>query len=71
MHLVIKNLFQFDETKIFIAGVAKLISDCCCAINFGPSWLLLNVDSPPQLVIRSIRTLLKRILGLKIFSIIV
>ena len=66
MHFVIKNVFQFNETKVLIAGIAKLIFDCCYPINFGFSWLL-NVDSPPQLVIRSMRTLLKQIIGLKFF----
>ena len=46
MHLVTKNLFQFD------------------VVNFGTSWLL-NVDTHPQLVIRSKRTLLKQIMWLK------
>ena len=66
MHLVIKNLFQFDETQALIAGVAKLIFDYCFSVNFGPSWLL-NVDSPLQVGVRSIRTHLKQITGLKIF----
>ena len=66
MDIVIKNLFQLDETKVLIAGVAKLIFDSCYSLNFGSSWLL-NVESPLKLVVRSIRTLLKQITGLKIF----
>ena len=66
MHLLIKRLFQFDETYVLIAWVAKLIFNYCYSVNFGPSWLL-HVDSPLQLVVRSIRTLLKQITGLKIF----
>ena len=54
MHLEIKNLFQFDETLALVAGVAKLIFDCCFELHFGTSWLLKS-DSPPQLVIRSIK----------------
>ena len=64
MHLVIKNLFQSDETQVLVARVAKLIFNCCYLVNFGPSWLS-NVDSPPQLVIRSTRALLIQIVGLK------
>ena len=68
MHLVIKNLFQFDETQVLIAGVAKLIFDYFYSVNFGPSWLP-NVDPPLQLVVRLmlVRTLLEQITGLKIF----
>ena len=40
MHLVIKNLFQFGETLVFIAGVAKMIFDCCYEVHFGANWLL-------------------------------
>ena len=66
MHFVIKNLFQFDETQVLIAGVAELTFDYCYSVNFGPNWLL-NVESPLQLVVRFIRTFLKQITGLKIF----
>ena len=60
----IKNLFQFDETQVLIASVVKLILYYFNSINFGPSWLL-SVDSPVQLVVRSIRTFLKQVTGLK------
>ena len=65
MHLAVKDLFQFDERLVLIAGVAKLIFDCCYVNHSRPSWLL-EFDSPPQLVIRSIKTLPK-IVGLNIF----
>ena len=66
MHLAIKNLFHFDETWVLIAGVAKLIFDCCYSVHFGLTWLL-KFDSPPQLVIRSIWTFQKQKIGLGIF----
>ena len=66
MHIVIKNLLQFDETQVLIAGVAKLIFDYCYSVNFGPGWLL-NVDSPLHLVFSSIGTLMKQRTGLKVF----
>ena len=56
MHLVFKNLFQFDEAWVLIAGVAKLIFDCCSEIHYVANWLL-QFDFLPQLVIRYIKTL--------------
>ena len=56
MHLEIKSLFQYDETQVLIAGVAKLIFEYCYEAHFGANWLL-KYDSPPQLVIRSIKKL--------------
>ena len=58
MHLAVKNLFQFDERYVLIAGVVKLIFDRCHLTHFLPNWLL-KFDSPPQLVIRSTKALLK------------
>ena len=61
MHLVIKNLFQCNETYVLNSGEAKLI---CYKVNLGLSWLL-KFKSPPslaialvnfKLVIRSIKT---------------
>ena len=66
MHLVIKNLFQHDETKVLIAGVAKLILYCCYEVHFRANWLL-KCDSPPQLVIGSIKTLPEQIMRLNNF----
>ena len=66
MHLVIKNLSQFDETEALTAGVAKLIFDCCDEVHIGVNWLL-KFDSPPKLVVRSIKTLPGQIMGLNIF----
>ena len=38
MYLAIKNLFQFDETQVLVAGVAKMIFDCCYEGYCGPSY---------------------------------
>ena len=66
MHLAIKKLFQPDERKVLIAGVAKLILDCCfedilVLVDFA-SFILL-----PNLFIRSIRTSPKQMIGVNIF----
>ena len=66
MHVAIKNMFQFDETVVLIAGVAKLIFHCCYQTHFGPTWLL-KFDSPSPLAIMSMRMLQKQIIGLNIF----
>ena len=42
-----------------------LIFDRCYEVHFGPNWLL-KFDSPPQLVIRSIDTTPKHLMGLNI-----
>ena len=65
MHLAIKNLFQSDEAQVLIAGIAELIFDLCYSVNFGLGWLL-NVDAPPSIRYRSIRTLQTEIIWLKI-----
>ena len=65
MHLAIKKHFQSDETQVLIAGIAKLIFGLCYSVNFGPGWLL-NVDAPPPIRYRSIRTLQTEIIWLKI-----
>ena len=40
MHLVIKNLFQYDETQVLIAGVAKLIFIVVMKLILAPiGWL--------------------------------
>ena len=65
MYLAIKNLFKYDETWVLIAGVAKLIFDCCYEVQVGANWLL-KCDSPPQLVISSMKTLPEQMMGLNI-----
>ena len=40
--------------------------DCCYEVHVGLSWLL-KFDSSPQVVIRSLRTVPKQIIGLNIF----
>ena len=65
MHLVIKILLQFDETYVIIALVAKLMFGCFYEVHFGAHWLL-KFDSPPQLVIRSIKTTPEQIMGTNI-----
>ena len=64
MQLAVKNLFQFDENEALVlnVGVAKFIFDCCYVAHFGPNWLL-KFDSPPQLVITSIKTHPKKLWG--------
>ena len=62
---VIKNLCQFDETWVLIAGIANLIFSCCYEVHFSVNWLL-KFDPPPQLVIWSIKTLPEQIIGLNI-----
>ena len=54
--------------KHLIAGAANLIFDCCYEVQLvaGANWLL-KCDSPPRLVIRSIKTLSEPIMGLNIF----
>ena len=47
MHLALKNLFQFDERQVLIAGVAKLIFDFCYVGHFGLNSPL-KFNSPPM-----------------------